>query len=157
MRMKLGWGKWEIPEETCKPETSSGTFPKCKNLGATPPGIESGLPRWEANDQTTKPPWPHDHLGMIPFREQDITSAQRDEEYTFHIHKTGVRNTKEQQQPPQPQHRCHQASDHSQLVYSTSFPRQNFGISSTEETVTKDLIKPRMPAPATTDLTTVPI
>ncbi|KAJ8885869.1 hypothetical protein PR048_012075 [Dryococelus australis] len=37
---------------------SSGTIPTCENPGAAPPGIEPGLPQWEASSLTTKPPWP---------------------------------------------------------------------------------------------------
>ncbi|KAJ8867432.1 hypothetical protein PR048_031234 [Dryococelus australis] len=33
----------EIPEKTCRPATSSGTIPTCKDTGMTPPAIELGL------------------------------------------------------------------------------------------------------------------
>ncbi|KAJ8869820.1 hypothetical protein PR048_028829 [Dryococelus australis] len=40
-------GKREIPEETRRPTTSSGTIPTCENP-VTRPGIEPGSPWWEA-------------------------------------------------------------------------------------------------------------
>ncbi|KAJ8888265.1 hypothetical protein PR048_007752 [Dryococelus australis] len=46
-----GRGKREIPEKTCRPTSSSGTIPTCKN-----PGIEPGSPWWEASKLTTQPP-----------------------------------------------------------------------------------------------------
>ncbi|KAJ8877929.1 hypothetical protein PR048_022388 [Dryococelus australis] len=47
--------KREIPKKTRRSAASSVTFPICENPGATPPGNESGLPRWEASSLTTTP------------------------------------------------------------------------------------------------------
>ncbi|KAJ8878373.1 hypothetical protein PR048_018950 [Dryococelus australis] len=48
-----GRGKQEIPEKTRRPAASSGTI-----TGATPPGIEPGLPWREASSLTATPPRP---------------------------------------------------------------------------------------------------
>ncbi|KAJ8875370.1 hypothetical protein PR048_023265 [Dryococelus australis] len=52
-----GWGKWDIPEETHRPTSSSGTILTCKNL-VTRPGNEPGSPWWESSRLTVQPPWP---------------------------------------------------------------------------------------------------
>ncbi|KAJ8894418.1 hypothetical protein PR048_007071 [Dryococelus australis] len=49
-----GWGEWEIPEKTRWLTTSSGTITTCKNPGLTRPGIEPGLPWWEASSLTSQ-------------------------------------------------------------------------------------------------------
>ncbi|KAJ8889753.1 hypothetical protein PR048_009255 [Dryococelus australis] len=49
-------GKREIPEKTNRPATSSGTIPTCENPGVARPGIEPGLPGWEASRLTARPP-----------------------------------------------------------------------------------------------------
>ncbi|KAJ8888786.1 hypothetical protein PR048_008278 [Dryococelus australis] len=55
------------PEKTRRPVASSGTIFTCENLGATPPGIEPGLHRWEASSLTTTPPRPLSALrGISP-------------------------------------------------------------------------------------------
>ncbi|KAJ8892252.1 hypothetical protein PR048_004832 [Dryococelus australis] len=42
-------GEFEIPEKTFRTAASSGTIPTCENPGATPLGIEPGLPWCEAS------------------------------------------------------------------------------------------------------------
>ncbi|KAJ8876080.1 hypothetical protein PR048_023989 [Dryococelus australis] len=49
-------GKREIPDKTRRPAASSATIPTCEYPGATPSGIETGLPGWEASSLTTTPP-----------------------------------------------------------------------------------------------------
>ncbi|KAJ8891858.1 hypothetical protein PR048_004412 [Dryococelus australis] len=51
--------KREIPTKTRKSAESYGMIPKCENPGATPPGNEPGLPRWEAIDRITTSPRSH--------------------------------------------------------------------------------------------------
>ncbi|KAJ8867732.1 hypothetical protein PR048_031535 [Dryococelus australis] len=51
-----GLGKPEIPEKTRWPAASPGTIPRCKNPGATPPGIEPSSHCWEASSLTTTLP-----------------------------------------------------------------------------------------------------
>ncbi|KAJ8880057.1 hypothetical protein PR048_020680 [Dryococelus australis] len=50
-----GRGKWEIPEKTRRPTTSSGTIPTCENP-VTQPGIKPGSPWWKASRLTARPP-----------------------------------------------------------------------------------------------------
>ncbi|KAJ8878407.1 hypothetical protein PR048_018985 [Dryococelus australis] len=55
-------GGRDIPEKTRRPAVSSGTIPTCENPRVTPPGIEFGLPCWEASSLTIKPPRPRTSL-----------------------------------------------------------------------------------------------
>ncbi|KAJ8878402.1 hypothetical protein PR048_018980 [Dryococelus australis] len=49
-------GEREIPDKTRRPAALSGTITTCEIPGATPPGIETGSPWWEAISLTTTPP-----------------------------------------------------------------------------------------------------
>ncbi|KAJ8870162.1 hypothetical protein PR048_029175 [Dryococelus australis] len=51
-----GRGKRETPEKTRRPMASSGTIPTCENP-VTRPGIEPGLPWWEASRLAAQPPF----------------------------------------------------------------------------------------------------
>ncbi|KAJ8868471.1 hypothetical protein PR048_029999 [Dryococelus australis] len=55
------------PEKTRRPAVSSGTIPKCRNPGASPPGIEHGSLRWEGSSLTTTPPQPMNTTGLERF------------------------------------------------------------------------------------------
>ncbi|KAJ8876759.1 hypothetical protein PR048_021206 [Dryococelus australis] len=56
----LGRGRGgEIPEKTRRPVVPFGTIVRCENLGATPPGVEAGSPRWETSSLAATPPRPH--------------------------------------------------------------------------------------------------
>ncbi|KAJ8883482.1 hypothetical protein PR048_015326 [Dryococelus australis] len=50
--------KREIPKKTRQPAASPSTIPTRENPGATPLGIETGSPTWEASSPTTTPLWP---------------------------------------------------------------------------------------------------
>ncbi|KAJ8882888.1 hypothetical protein PR048_014711, partial [Dryococelus australis] len=51
-----GRGRRVTPEKTHRPAPSPGTIPTCDNPRTTPPGIETGSPRWEEDSLTTTPP-----------------------------------------------------------------------------------------------------
>ncbi|KAJ8870874.1 hypothetical protein PR048_027175 [Dryococelus australis] len=51
-------GETEDPEKNPRPAESFCTIPSCDYPGATPPGIEPGSPRLEANSLTTTSPRP---------------------------------------------------------------------------------------------------
>ncbi|KAJ8890999.1 hypothetical protein PR048_010508 [Dryococelus australis] len=54
-RRNGGAGEARSPEKTRRPTASSGTIPTCENP-VTRPGIEPGLPRWEASVLAAQPP-----------------------------------------------------------------------------------------------------
>ncbi|KAJ8868953.1 hypothetical protein PR048_030494 [Dryococelus australis] len=71
-----GRGKREMPENTRRPATPSGTIPTCENP-VIRPGIEPGSPWWVASVLVAQLPWPPRDIGEEDGRRREIARRRR--------------------------------------------------------------------------------